>query len=296
MERIAQFGQGHALVGIETPTASNLAGREQPTFVFLNAGIVYRVGPHRLTVTLARRIADTGFPALRFDLSGAGDSPPRSGVSYQEAALADIRDAMDYLEHATHAKKFVLCGLCSGADNSVRAALLDKRVVGLALLAPYSYRTPGFYLRRSLRQTASVSSWRTLARQAKRRLLQSLEQRLCAVDIGQSEQDRSPPAFEFGRPAPTREVFAAELGSLLDRGAKILVVYPASENYIYAEQFDDAFPDLGRRVAVEYMPEANHTFTEGTHQRRLAEALVAWSERAFPAALARAENPPPAVT
>jgi pimeloyl-ACP methyl ester carboxylesterase len=283
IEKVAQFGPERTLVGIETPSADKDAGLGRPIWIFLNAGIVYRVGPHRLTVNLARRLAQNGFSTLRFDLSGLGDSAARAAVSFQKAAVMDIREAMDYLEASTGTKRFVLCGLCSGADNSLNAASVDRRVVGLALLDPYAYTTPGHYLRRFLRQVRSVSSWKTLARVVLGHAHLSPELPsgvgLCAVGQGVQRPPRS-----YKRPTPGREEFAADLRSLLDRGCKILAVYSKLEEYTYAEQFDEAFAPFGiaGRISTEFMAEANHTYTELAQQQKLVEVLLDWASKSFP--------------
>lgn len=283
MERVVQFGPARGLVGIRTLAAAaedRPGGR--PTWIFPNAGIVHRVGPHRLTVSLARRMARTGFPALRFDLSGVGDSVPRRATSFQQAAIQDLRDAMDHLEQTTQANRFVLCGLCSGADHSVRAALTDPRVIGMALLDPYVYRTPGFYVRRLLRQVTSASSWRTLAKQMRRSLGPSAGAAGPGVACS-AELEGGRPTPMYVRPTPERRAFAGDLRTVLDRGGKILVVYSSLEDYTYAEQFQEAFAPFGLsgRVTSEFMPESNHTHTELAQQRRLASILVSWAQQQF---------------
>lgn len=280
IEKVAQFGPERTLIGIETPGVGEHASARRPIWIFLNAGIVARVGPHRLTVNLARTMAQQGFSTLRFDLSGLGDSPARAAVSFQKAAVMDVREAMDYLAASTHTNEFVLCGLCSGADNSLNTALVDSRVVGLALLDPYAYRTPGYYLRQFLRQVGSVSSWKTLGRLVEARLREAVQPRagVCGV-----EAQRVP---TYKRPIPEREKFAADLRKLLDRGCKILAVYSISEEYIYAEQFDEAFAPYGLagRVSNKFFADANHTFTELAHQQKLANLLVDWATTSFPPA------------
>jgi pimeloyl-ACP methyl ester carboxylesterase len=287
-ERAVQFGPGQTLIGIATPRLRNENDPDRPTWIFLNAGIVNRVGPHRFTVKLARRVAMAGFPALRFDLSGLGDSRPRSGVTFEQAAIQDIRDAMDHLQHTTQASKFVLCGLCSGADNSVRAALVDPRIAAIALLDPYAYRTIGFYVRRLIRQVGRVSSWKTLARRVGGVLRRYAWQRPSA-GARNAESGPSPPQPTYDRPTPERSAFAADLWTILDRGAHILVVYSGGmEDYSYAGQFNAAFRryGLGGRIPAEFLPESNHTYTEIAQQRLLGDLLVAWADRHFPAAVA----------
>jgi exosortase A-associated hydrolase 1 len=97
-----------------------------------------RVGSHRQFVLLARELAAAGFPTLRFDYRGMGDS---SGAQRDfEAVTPDIRAAIDALQSACPTvTRVVLWGLCDGAA----AALLycdetqDPRVTGLCLLNPW---------------------------------------------------------------------------------------------------------------------------------------------------------------
>ena len=67
-------------------------GETQPlTAVFLNAGAVRRIGPHRLWVDTARRWALRGIPSLRLDLGGIGDS---DGDSASLANVAEFYEAL----------------------------------------------------------------------------------------------------------------------------------------------------------------------------------------------------------
>src|SRR6185436_6886506 len=92
--RLAPEGQ---LVGILSyPPGAQPAARSDtlspatpaaPAFIILNAGVLHRVGPHRLHVILARRIAASGLPSLRLDLGGIGDSIASSdATSFRDSA------------------------------------------------------------------------------------------------------------------------------------------------------------------------------------------------------------------
>ena len=110
--------------------------------LLFNAGVVPRIGPNRLNVRIARALAARGIPALRFDLSGRGDSAPARGMeSYEQQAVADIRAAMNLLSERTGVSRFALMGICSGAENAFHAALADERVVGVTLMDSYHYPT-----------------------------------------------------------------------------------------------------------------------------------------------------------
>ena len=151
-ERSVQYGLSTRLNGILTrPTVQYSATR--PCLVILNAGILHKTGPNRLHVRLAREAAQNGIAAFRFDFAGVGDSPPRNdGKSLADGVLIDIDETLDLLESKIGAKRFILAGLCSGADNSLRAARRDPRIVGAVLLDPTVHRTPRWYARHYLRR------------------------------------------------------------------------------------------------------------------------------------------------
>ena len=146
-DEVFDVGNDRELVSILTRPDGGAGDR--PAVIFLNAGVLHRVGPHRLHVTLARRLAARGLPALRIDLGGVGDSPPRGdAISFQDSAVADTRAAMTALTAATGAARFILAGLCAGADNSVATALVDPRVAGVVLLDPPTYASRQAQLRK----------------------------------------------------------------------------------------------------------------------------------------------------
>lgn len=118
-----------------------LAHPEQPQdlgIVIVVGGPQTRVGSHRQFVLLSRALAAAGYPVLRFDVRGMGDS---SGAQRSfEAITPDIGAAIDALQSASPTvKRIVLWGLCDAAS----AALLycdethDPRIAGLCLLNPW---------------------------------------------------------------------------------------------------------------------------------------------------------------
>jgi predicted alpha/beta hydrolase len=96
------------------------------TVVFLNSSIETHIGPGRLWTEMAREWAREGVRALRFDMSGIGDSGVRPGqpmnTTYAPEAVADVSAVLaelcpDGLADVT------LIGLCSGAYTTVEAGL-----------------------------------------------------------------------------------------------------------------------------------------------------------------------------
>ena len=81
------LGKRRSLVGIVTDNETFSPHQKRKTgAVLLNAGLIHHIGPNRIYVKLARQIAALGIVALRFDLSGIGDSLPRSDSLPREAA------------------------------------------------------------------------------------------------------------------------------------------------------------------------------------------------------------------
>jgi dienelactone hydrolase len=135
-----------------------------PAVVILNTGIVHRVGHHRMYVSLSRKLAGAGHLVLRFDLSGIGDSEQRHDkLSTIDSSLADIREALDFLAATQQASRFVLIGLCSGADHAVLHGPTDPRVVGMVLMDPSIPPTTRYYVHYILQRLTSLQNWGSVA-------------------------------------------------------------------------------------------------------------------------------------
>lgn len=95
-----------------------------------------RFGSHRQFLLLARDLADTGYPVLRFDYRGMGDS----GGDYTgfEGVADDIRAAVDtLLDKVPELESVVLFGLCDAAWAEAVYAASDSRIGGLVLVNPW---------------------------------------------------------------------------------------------------------------------------------------------------------------
>ena len=84
--------------------------------IVVAGGPQYRAGAHRQFVALARRLAAEGFPVLRFDLRGMGDSSGEY-LGYHHSA-PDIRAAIDELQRQQPAvREVMLFGECESASG-----------------------------------------------------------------------------------------------------------------------------------------------------------------------------------
>ncbi len=85
---------------------------------------------------LARRLAQAGYPTLRFDYASTGDSCDASETDLPAAWLASVHAAADWLRTSAGVERIVLCGLHLGATLAVLAALERDDVHALVLMAP----------------------------------------------------------------------------------------------------------------------------------------------------------------
>jgi len=88
---------------------------KQIGFVFVHAADGNRLGPHRMFVELADILENLGFPTMRFDLTGCGDS---TGAASQNDIIPDIEDvlaAVDFFTHRARLSSVCLFGISRGA-------------------------------------------------------------------------------------------------------------------------------------------------------------------------------------
>ncbi len=284
-EQALLFGKSRSLVGVltdppEAPTATDL-----PAFVLLNAGLVHRVGPHRMFVQMARNLAAMGFVVLRFDHSGIGDSKIRDDhLPFEQSAISETREAMQCLSTLRGSKRFVLVGLCSGTFTSFRTARGDARVVGIVLL-------------NALLESPETISEEAAADAFSRKIARSywhskifLPQSWLKFITGKASykqicrvlylQLRSPlMRRRYDNYGPKQVV--ADLRALVDRGVKLFFVY--SEGTGVLEYFRLTLGDEISRIisngklTVEIMRETDHTFTLLRHQTRLLKLVCSWA-------------------
>jgi pimeloyl-ACP methyl ester carboxylesterase len=275
-----RLGPEGQLVGIVSyPAGGQARTPSAPAVIVLNAGVLHRVGPHRLHVALTRRLAAGGFAGLRLDLGGIGDSIASSAATtFRESAVADTRAAMTGLGDALGARRFVIFGVCAGADNALATALVDDRVAGIVLVDAAVYATPRSLYRELRRRLAEPGGVPLALRWGARRTRTRLRREVTRLRRGLAAE---PP--EEGRENPPIEAFRSQLASLADRGVRVLTIYAGmhGENYNHADQIFESFPELRGRIDRAYFPEANHTFTQLADQAALIETTTQWIASRF---------------
>ena len=288
-ERAVVFGSHRGLVGVVTHPVATMADAAtgaltgqapavRRAVVMANIGLSHHVGPFRLYVELARAVAGMGWYALRFDLSGLGDSLPRSGAEATgEQALTDVREAIDWLEAQFGVREVVLVGLCSGVDSMHPVAVADPRVVGAVFVDGYTYPSFGYYVRRHTLRYLQPGRWQRFLRW---RALRRRFTRAAPATDGAAR----PTVFE--REYPTRERFRAEVGAVVARGARLLFVFTGTfdARFNSERQMEEM---LGRAVPrdavdVRVFRQADHLFSAVAHRAAFFDCVRQWLA-AFPA-------------
>jgi len=282
------FGQTRSLVGILTEPPEAVNSTNLPAVILLNAGIVHRVGPHRLYVKMARSLAAMGVVVLRFDFSGVGDSKVRhDNLPFERSAVSEARDAMNYLAAERGIGRFVLVGLCSGADMSLKTACCDPRVVGAVLLnAQGDQLDTGDELRSYiLTRKKARYYWKTALFNPKI-WLKALTGEADYGDIFRVLV--FPLRSKFARKkrvssGPSHD--AANLRLLAERGVRLLLVFSEADtglDYLH-EVLGDELQQLcsSGKIGVHVIPNADHLFTLLRNQERLLELVRDWAHECF---------------
>lgn len=258
------FGPEGKLLGVVTRPADRQPGRV--ACLMFNFGVMHRVGPRRIHVKLARRLAAQGVATLRFDLSGLGDSRASdTSRNFEEQAGNDLRAAIDELQARLGITQVIVIGLCSGARHGLQATLKDPRIVGLLTFDGYSFTSRGARLQRRLRRLVRFPVAQTI--------------HWTKMLLGTYRTDGD--LLEAGTESKvvTPEGFQRDMETLIARGVSIYLVYSATfqgrdrnRDQLHALR-GAAFLD---QVRYEFMPNVDHSFTEVAGQDYFIDAVSGW--------------------
>ncbi len=271
-EQPVVFGKAKSLVGIQTQLQNGQNDAIKPAVIFLNAGLIHRVGPNRIYVNLARSLAMQGFIVFRFDLSGIGDSQyPKDNVPYTQRAVIDIQEAMDYLSSKTTVSKFILIGICSGADNAVQVAHSDPRVQGIVYIDGYAIPNLGYYINTYFRKLSDFKGWWRLIN-GKSDVWGLIKENFTLSNSRESQE----PDSQMASPKKLVEMFK----DLTARGILFNFIYSdgGSAYYNYRKFLEKKLKSLiaGNLIKVNFLKGTDHLFTLPHHQKTLSDAIINW--------------------
>ncbi len=278
-EKALLFGEPKTLAGIVTDPTPGVLRRDLPAVVILNAGIVHHVGPNRIHVKLARKLASSGFVAMRFDFSGIGDSRPRlDGKPFAQSSPEEIRQSLDYLESSRGIHRFVLVGVCSGADNALRAGALDPRVEGAVAIEGHAIATPAYLFRLYRRRLLSPRSWLRLlsGRSEIAGMLRFSRKSRWARRAGGTREAN----VRSETLSPVKREIVDSIRTFDARGARLLLIYSSgsASHLFYETSVRRRVADIRKRGSLEerFVSGADHVFTHQTTQTELLNAIFDW--------------------
>jgi exosortase A-associated hydrolase 1 len=246
--------------------------------VIVVGGPQYRAGSHRQFVLTARALAAAGFPVLRFDYRGMGDSDGEQRTF--ESVHEDIRTAIDTLTQECGVSQVVLYGLCDAASAVLMYCLDDPRVAGLIVLNPWV---------RTVQGEASAQLWhyyprRILQRSFWEKLFKGKLPVVGALSglFGTVKRSQAAPAAA----STPRESFIDRMlqGCANFRGRVLLMI---SGRDLTAAEFEDLCKRSQRwskatqrtGVEIERLVAADHTFSTRSDLERANALCVEWLRR-----------------
>lgn len=275
---VVSFGKENNISGILTEPAQDY-NKDRPIAIFLNGGIISKIGPNGIYVKIVRILADAGFASLRFDFSGIGENfSYNEELTFEESQVEDTRYAMSFLEEATGVNHFVLIGLCTGADACYLASS-DERVTGIIPI------NGSLIDRNTLIRLTPIAQNIISSRYYKKHLFDY--RRWLKFFTGKSQVTKSVKKL-LRRKRPARKSSSIDTNASYFREIverlnvpKTLLVY--SEGSITYDIFNlsiakDVFKKLGGSSNIEckILKDIDHTFTLQWSQEYLASLIKNW--------------------
>jgi pimeloyl-ACP methyl ester carboxylesterase len=275
MEKVYKLGKNKNLVAIalEPDNFSNSVGK--PAVIFLNSGLLHRVGPFRLNVDMSRKLGLSGYYTIRFDVSGIGDSLiHKDSINYAERIKNDVIEVIDFFQEKTGINQFILIGLCAGAENAHAVAVEDKRVSGIVMIDGFTYPTLFYYLVDYIPYFLNyLRLTRSIIKRVKR--TKRLFEKQCEIDVT---------SHVFVRTFPPRKKIAGELEEMARRGLFILNIYSGKiAGYNYASQYKTMFRDVNfrGRMKLVFYKDADHTFSSISERKKMMDCIFDWLNETF---------------
>jgi pimeloyl-ACP methyl ester carboxylesterase len=286
-EEIITFGKKRTLVGI-LHKPEGLAPRvDLPAVLLLNAGLLHRVGPNRLYVKIARQLERSGFHVLRFDVWGIGDSQDHAGET-KGTFVDDTFEAFEVLNQRLGATKFMLMGICMGAQIALEVASLDPRVESLVLMEGIYVKSARYHVSRIL----NPRKWKRVFT-GESQMVKRLRRKLLKQP-GNNSDNRHLATESKGSPTGNGNLTSfldqnrdknmkQKLGTLLERGTKIILIFRDGNEIAYNYRLRKAGDEivavgLPRGLDVVFVRFADHTFTPLLSQDLLLKAMMRWIE------------------
>ncbi len=306
-ESIHRISDAPDLFGIMTEPSKPVASL--PWIVLLNAGAAYRIGPGRLYVQLARTLAALGYPCLRVDISGLGDSvadkAQEENDTYAATAFRDIAMVCDYLQNQQPGRPIVLMGLCSGAYAAFQSAvqlphpaLIEGIMLnpltffwrdGLSITAPPNKRLHAWHYYWNI--VFDLRNWHQLfagktnrgLRGALQRFIQRVLVRPVSFENPSPQSPDSRTKSEYSHPA--KENLSADLARVVTASRHLAMFVSDNDpgHFLLMYKARRKAKQLMRtgRLQCFFIHDADHTFSTESARKALSQSLTDYLQSRF---------------
>jgi len=285
--------------------------RKDIGIIILSPGIKNRVGPHRLHVKMTKLFNRMGFPVLRADPEGLGDSEGEINQQYTADVycsielgllLSDTIAMMDFMEEKLGMSKFILAGLCGGAITALLASEKDDRVKAILSLGmtcvlasanidPYKFITAqqlSSIREKYLKKIFNIKAWsRFITYKTDYKLLiKSLTQPFVKKNINRQ-------ALADGKnKVNTKKVQTSNLNPHFHRTFlkfviknKILLIFSGADRLFwefeekYLAKYQMIIERYSNNYQIEIVDDANHVFSFTEWQNKMLSISEKWLEK-----------------
>lgn len=278
-EEVVTFGTHGNLIGVLTQPGD---GGCRGGILLPNSGFIYRIGPSRLFVTLSRLVSREGLCALRFDLTGIGDSEPwDDSFEFDRHEADEVADALQLLHERSQAQSIVVLGMCSSSEIALGCLAAHPHLTGLVrgLLLVNPHLIEG-----------NAAREYSVALAKRRQYLNALAPRQMwkRVKTGRLNPTRLAKALVGGVVARRRFESQADRGywqvdvltQLAASGLPIQIIFSEESDAVgslaYLRSLNVGVSGPLTAIELVVIPKADHVFASTHSQRQLIEHSVRW--------------------
>lgn len=292
MDRLILANGPRPIFGILSVPGNGMP-QEKPLVVLSNSGAVHHVGPNRLYVELARRLANEGYASLRIDLGNLGDSvigtPDRLNHPYPREAVNDLSAVVNEARRQLGNRRIVLAGLCSGSHTSFHAAAAEK-IEGIDQLIMINPLT--FFYREGMslatpsenRTSTDAAYYRGVIKQRDRWLKMLKGQADVGYIIGyvgrrireKAHQSGASLLERYGLRAPS--ALSSQLQQIIDRGIAVTMIVadtdPGENILMNNGGFGVQRMVRDGEISIRHISHADHTFSRRIPRREFINLFL----------------------
>ena len=245
--------------------------------VFLHGWSGCRLGPHRMFVSLSRRLVAAGFACLRFDVAGRGESDGQAGAATIETMTHDACAAAEWMKTRHGTDRVVLLGICSGAKVAIATA---EALPGIRHLVLWSAEAMGDLRNAATRARRSLGALKAYARKlvSPRTWRKLLSGRVNVGLVGKAiAQTETPDLNERAAESRVLHGFRRFPGEILFLyGSRDPDTSSAAQRYL------EFCRRWGVANTMHEIPDANHSFYGLEWEQRVFDLTAAWLDEHVP--------------